>query len=88
ERAIEWSEDSLNIRAFAFQAGEYQVVLGMSINHHILFLDKLDWILFWALGLAFVISSALSGWIVKRGLKPIVGLNQHIQQISPEQMGI
>ncbi|MCV5263081.1 hypothetical protein OFC55_36025, partial [Escherichia coli] len=26
ERAIEWSEDSLNIRAFAFQAGEYQVV--------------------------------------------------------------
>ncbi|ENY5165505.1 TPA: heavy metal sensor histidine kinase [Vibrio parahaemolyticus] len=88
ERAIEWSEDSLNIRAFAFQAGEYQVVLGMSINHHILFLDKLDWILFWALGLAFVISSALSGWMVKRGLKPIVGLNQHIQQISPEQMGI
>ncbi|MCV5755008.1 HAMP domain-containing protein, partial [Escherichia coli] len=48
----------------------------------------LDWILFWALGLAFVISSALSGWMVKRGLKPIVGLNQHIQQISPEQMGI
>ncbi|MFV8383509.1 histidine kinase dimerization/phospho-acceptor domain-containing protein, partial [Vibrio parahaemolyticus] len=88
ERSIEWSEDSLNIRAFAFQAAEYQVVLGMSINHHILFLDKLDWILFWALGLAFVISSALSGWMVKRGLKPIVGLNQHIQQISPEQMGI
>ncbi len=87
-RVIEWSEDSLSIRAFAFQAGEYLVVLGMSINHHILFLDKLDWILFWSLGVAFLISSAFSGWIVKRGLKPIVGLNQHIQQISPEQMDI
>ncbi|MBS9869641.1 heavy metal sensor histidine kinase [Vibrio alginolyticus] len=88
DRAIEWSEDSLNIRAFAFKAGDYVVVLGISINHHFLFLEKLNWILFWLLGFAFLVSSVFSSFIVKRGLQPIVRLNKHIQQVSPEQMGI
>lgn len=88
DRAIEWSEDSLIIRAFAFQTSEYIVVLGMSINHHILFLDKLNWILFWSLGFAFLLSSVYSSSIVQRGLQPIIVLNQHVQQVSPEQMDI
>ncbi len=87
-KAIEWSEDSLFIRAFAFKTGHYEVVLGMSINHHILFLDELNWILFWSLGFAFLFSSAYSGFIVKRGLQPIAVLDQHIQQVSPEQLNI
>lgn len=86
--AIEWSEDSLVIRAFAFQAGKYVIVLGMSINHHILFLQELDWILFWSLGFAFLVSAAYSGFIVNKGLQPIAVFNQHIQQISPEQLHI
>lgn len=88
DRPIEWSEDSLNIRAFAFKADEYVVVLGISINHHFLFLEKLHWILFWLLGFAFFVSSAFSSFIVKRGLLPIVVLNKHIQQVSLEQMGL
>lgn len=87
-KAIEWSEDSLFIRAFAFKSGKYVIVLGMSINHHMLFLDKLNWILFWSLGFAFLVSSAYSSLIVKRGLEPIATLNQHIQQISPEQLNL
>ncbi|CAK1699490.1 Two component sensor protein [Vibrio crassostreae] len=85
EQAIEWSEGALNIRAFAFQTGEYLVVIGMNINHHILFLDKLELILFWSLGLAFLISSVYSYWIVNSGLKPFIEVNQHIQQISPRE---
>jgi len=86
--AIEWDEDSLALRAFAFNTGNYLVVLGLSINHHLLFLDKLNWILFWSLGFTFLISSAFSSLIVHRGLKPIAVLNEHIQQVSPEQLDI
>lgn len=88
EQAIEWSEGPLNIRAFAFQTGEYLVVLGMNINRHILFLNKLNWMLFWSVGIAFLVSLICSYWIVNNGLKPIVEVNQHIQQISPQKMNI
>lgn len=85
---IEWREDSLAIRAFAFKSERYVVVLGMSINHHIVFLEELAWILFWTLGTAFVASSVYSWWVVKKGLKPIASLNQHIQQVTPEQLDL
>ncbi len=85
---IEWREDSLAIRAFAFKSERYVVVLGMSINHHIVFLEELAWILFWTLGTAFVVSSVYSWWVVKKGLKPIASLNQHIQQVTPEQLDL
>lgn len=88
EQAIEWSEGPLNIRAFAFQTGEYLVMLGMNINRHILFLNKLNWMLFWSVGIAFLVSLICSYWIVNNGLKPIVEVNQHIQQISLQKMNI
>ena len=86
--AIEWHEDSLDIRAFAFEAKGVIVVIGVSINHHLLFLNKLGWILFWSLGFAFLASALYSRTIVGRGLKPILTLNKHIQHISPEQLDI
>ncbi|AXN31595.1 heavy metal sensor histidine kinase [Vibrio coralliilyticus] len=86
--AIEWRENSLDIRAFAFKNKDAIVVIGMSINHHRLFLSKLGWILFWSLGFAFIASTLFSRVIVNRGLKPIVALNKHIQHITPEQLDI
>ncbi|WP_104025948.1 heavy metal sensor histidine kinase [Vibrio jasicida] len=86
--AIEWHEDSLDIRAFAFKAKDVTVVIGISINHHILFLNKLGWILFWSLGFAFLASALYSRTIVNRGLRPILTLNKHIQHITPEQLDI
>lgn len=86
--AIEWHEDSLDIRAFAFKAKDVTVVIGTSINHHILFLNKLGWILFWSLGFAFLASALYSRTIVNRGLRPILTLNKHIQHITPEQLDI
>ncbi|MGR4989603.1 heavy metal sensor histidine kinase [Vibrio rotiferianus] len=87
-KAIEWHDDSLDIRAFAFQAKHVTVVIGVSINHHLLFLNKLGWILFWSLGFAFITSALFSRMIVSRGLKPILALNKHIQHVSPEQLDI
>lgn len=86
--AIEWRASSLDIRAFAFKNKDAIVVIGMSINHHRLFLSKLGWILFWSLGFAFIASTLFSRVIVNRGLTPIVALNKHIQHITPEQLDI
>ncbi|WP_447474719.1 heavy metal sensor histidine kinase [Vibrio harveyi] len=86
--AIEWRENSLDIRAFAFKTKDVTVVIGVSINHHRLFLNKLGWILFWSLGFAFIASTLFSRVIVNRGLKPILTLNKHIQHITPEQLDI
>lgn len=87
-KALEWYEDSLDIRAFAFKTKHVTVVIGVSINHHLLFLNKLGWILFWSLGFAFIASALYSRMIVSRGLRPILALNKHIQHVSPEQLDI
>ncbi|MFC1236703.1 heavy metal sensor histidine kinase [Vibrio sp. F74] len=89
EHAIEWSADSLNIRAFAFPVdGNYSLVMGISINHHKAFFSEFRLILFWSMGMMLVISTLYSIIIVRKGLRPISTLNSHIKQIAPNQLGI
>ncbi len=89
--SMEWSVEGHKYLAYRFQLEHPKysaIVLGLNIDLHLLFINKLNIVLLWT----FLITSALSGiyavFIVRKGLAPLRVLQRYLGKVNANRLDI
>ena len=89
KQSWEWEQESNRYIAFSFAAGsEATLVMGVDINHHVAFFKEINWVIFWSIALAILISLTYSIFIVNRGLRPLKKFEYYLKKVSPGHLDI
>lgn len=90
-KSFTWQENDVHYRAFRFPVDKepsVDVILGVNINYHRVFLASFTTVLIWTTLLASIVSGFLGWLIVKKGMRPVKHLEEHMQQISTEKLDL
>lgn len=90
-KSMEWTAGGETYRAFLFQLKHPHygaIVLGLNIDHHLLFISQFNTVLLWTFVIASVISGLYAVFIVHKGLKPLHVLQKYLSKVSPNRLDI
>ena len=89
KQSWKWEQGGNRYLAFSFVlSAENTLVVGVNINHHVTFFKEINWVIFWAIVLALLISLIYSVFIVNRGLRPLKKLESYLEKVSPGRLDI
>ncbi|MBC7004165.1 heavy metal sensor histidine kinase [Photobacterium sp. BZF1] len=89
--SAEWEIDNNRFRAFRFHLEEepgVEIILGININRQRIFLNSFSVVLLWITLGASMVSGFLGWLIVKKGMRPVKHLEEHMKQISTEKLDL
>lgn len=90
-KSVDWQVNSIRYRAFRFPVDKepnVDVILGINTNYHHVFMTSFTTVLIWTTLFASIVSGFLGWLIVKKGMRPVKHLEQHMQQISTEKLDL
>lgn len=89
KQSWEWQQGGNRYLAFAFTVNaDTTLVMGVNINHHVEFFKEINWVIFWSIVLALLISLIYSVFIVNRGLRPLRKLESYLDKVSPGHLDV
>lgn len=89
KQSWEWEQEGDRYLAFSFiLSAEITLVMGVNINHHVTFFKEINWVIFWSIVLAVLISLTYSVFIVNRGLRPLKKFEYYLKKVSPGHLDI
>lgn len=91
KKSVDWQANDVRYRAFRFPVDKepnVDVILGININYHHVFLTSFTTVLIWTTLFASIISGIFGWLIVKKGMRPVKHLEEHLQQISTEKLDL
>ncbi|WP_434355734.1 heavy metal sensor histidine kinase [Parasalinivibrio latis] len=89
EKSPDWHQNNSVYRPFVFDAGSsIYVLMVLEINEHINFFRQLRTILLWSVGIVALLAVAYSIVVVHLGLKPIRVVQNHLKQVSTNNLDV